>query len=343
MTLSLDPSSESFLDILFYDAPAPMWIFDRESLRFIEVNREAVRRYGYSRDEFLSMTIADIRPPEHVGNLLGALQRLDGVSRFTDMGMWEHRDKQGGSVHVKVFVRPIEWNSKDAVIILARDFSEVVESNRQLEGQLTQSKMLLQESHHRTKNNIASVEGLLQMKMTGLANKEARDVINAVLTQISSIRILYQKLLIEDDERMISGKEYVEELLVSIRRAMSPGAIRLTSAIMEFSMHSDRLLLLGMAINEMVSNSIKYGFPEADQGEVHVAICYARLDGPEDDSEDELALIVRDNGIGFQNVDPDSSEHFGFQILRIIARQLDGDFSVDSSESGVLAGMNFRP
>lgn len=339
MTLSLEGSSEGILDILFYDAPAPMWVFDRQSLRFIEVNREAVRRYGYSRKEFLAMTIADIRAPEHVGNLLHTLQGLDEVSCFTDMGMWEHRDKRGEPVHVKVYVRPVRWDSRDAVIILARDFSEVVEANRGLQSQLMQSKMLLQESHHRTKNNIASVEGLLQMKMAALTNKEARHVIHSVLTQISSIRILYQKLLIEDNERMLSGRDYAEELLESVRRAMHSDGIHISFSSVEFSMHSNRLLLLGIAINEMVSNSIKYAFPDSGEGEVHVTIDRSQQEG----AADELNLMVRDNGVGFQDTRRHSNEHFGFQILGIVAHQLDGVFSVQSSEYGVSAVMSFKP
>ena len=65
-------------DALFFNNPLPMWIYDLETLAFLEVNNAAIAKYGYSRDEFLSMTIKDIRPPEDVPRLLENISRVDG-------------------------------------------------------------------------------------------------------------------------------------------------------------------------------------------------------------------------------------------------------------------------
>src|SRR5205807_7888042 len=93
------PSSEGAYQLLFDAHPQPMWVFDLETLRFLAVNDAAVRRYGYSREEFLSMTVKDIRPPEDVPRLLRELARMSpGEYR----GTWRHRTQDGSDLDIEV-------------------------------------------------------------------------------------------------------------------------------------------------------------------------------------------------------------------------------------------------
>ena len=85
--------------LLFEDNPLPMWVFDRETLRFLEANHAAVAHYGYTREEFLSMTLADIRPPEDVSRLKDAVSRASGLALS---GHWRHRLKDGRLIDVEV-------------------------------------------------------------------------------------------------------------------------------------------------------------------------------------------------------------------------------------------------
>ena len=80
--------------LLFERSPQPTWVIDRETLRFLAVNHEAVRQYGYSRDEFLRMTARDIRPPEEVARLEATLPlRVDDAP--DDGSRWVHRRRDG--------------------------------------------------------------------------------------------------------------------------------------------------------------------------------------------------------------------------------------------------------
>src|SRR5688572_18742844 len=84
-----DDDREASFRLLFAHNPHPMWVYDRETLTFLEVNTAAVLRYGYSREEFLRMRIADIRPPEEVSRLLkNVAQRRP---EFESSGRWRHR------------------------------------------------------------------------------------------------------------------------------------------------------------------------------------------------------------------------------------------------------------
>jgi PAS domain S-box-containing protein len=111
---------------LFQFCPLPMWIYDPGSLRFLAVNSAAVRRYGYSEAEFLSMSIRDIRPPEDVEAVTAAARRAEpgGV----DLGLWRHVRKDGGLMHVRVFTNQVVFGDGPAHLALVEDVTEQVEA-----------------------------------------------------------------------------------------------------------------------------------------------------------------------------------------------------------------------
>jgi PAS domain S-box-containing protein len=113
--------SEEQYRLLFERNPQPMFVFDRETLRFLAVNSAMVRNYGYSREEFLAMTAADIRPPEDVPTLLS-----DVTSRgdLLSVGVRRHRRKDGTLIDVEVTVHTIEFAGRAAILVLANDVTE---------------------------------------------------------------------------------------------------------------------------------------------------------------------------------------------------------------------------
>lgn len=102
----------------------PMWIYDLKTLYFIAVNNAAIVKYGYSREDFLSMTIADIRPVEDRAAM------LKNVALITDgrneSGVWQHRLKSGGLINVDIVGHTVQQKGRDAVLIVARDVSRLV-------------------------------------------------------------------------------------------------------------------------------------------------------------------------------------------------------------------------
>src|SRR5271156_4604287 len=91
--------SRGRFEVLFENNPHPTWVYDVESLFFLEVNRAAVRNYGYSRDEFLAMRITDIRPPEDISALMVELKRDRPIVRSSER---RYRCKDGRVIPVQV-------------------------------------------------------------------------------------------------------------------------------------------------------------------------------------------------------------------------------------------------
>jgi len=95
----------------------PMWVFDRETLEFLDVNDAAVTKYGYSRDEFLKMRITDIRPPEDVPELIRSASHFAGP---TTGAQWRHRARDGRVFAVAITSWELIFNGRPAELILAR-------------------------------------------------------------------------------------------------------------------------------------------------------------------------------------------------------------------------------
>lgn len=126
----LRKSEESYRR-LFASNPQPMWVFDLETLRFLDVNDAATAHYGYSRDEFLAMTIKDIRPDTEVPALL---ENLAQVGPAVDMsGIWKHRKKDGAIIDVEVSSHEVNLEGHPARLVLAHDVTERLRTQRALQ------------------------------------------------------------------------------------------------------------------------------------------------------------------------------------------------------------------
>lgn len=124
--------------------PTPTWIIDRETLAFLEVNQAAVETYGYSRAEFLAMTIKDIRPPEDIPRLL-ELMELD-QSEWHQAEQWRHRRKDGTLINVKITAHLITYNRQPANLVTAQDITAQIQAEKRLWESETRYRQLIEMS-----------------------------------------------------------------------------------------------------------------------------------------------------------------------------------------------------
>lgn len=138
--LRLQTSEEQYR-LLFESNPQPMWVFDEESLAFLAVNDAAVRHYGWSREEFLGMTIEDVRPPGEVPGRLEFVarsRREDHALDLETLGVWKHRKKDGTLIDVEGGTSPIVFLGRRAWLTLATD----VTRRKRLKAELVQSQKM---------------------------------------------------------------------------------------------------------------------------------------------------------------------------------------------------------
>lgn len=122
--------SEENYRLLFAGNPHPMWVFDLKTFAFLEVNAAAEQHYGWSRDEFLAMTVKDIRPAEDVQSMVDAVAGA-GAGHYK-AGVWRHRKKDGTIISVEISTHSLEFAGRQARVVLCNDVTEQVRAREQI-------------------------------------------------------------------------------------------------------------------------------------------------------------------------------------------------------------------
>lgn len=148
---------------LFNFTPQPMWIYDNITLKFLNVNNAAILKYGYSKDEFLSMTIKDIRPKEELDLLYEGLTKINNNKSEPYSSTYTHLLKSGEPIFVEVYSSDIEYNSHDARIVLSNDITEQLEYIKTIEQQNEKLKDIAWMQSHVVRAPLSRILGIISI------------------------------------------------------------------------------------------------------------------------------------------------------------------------------------
>ncbi len=164
-------ASEELYRLLFFANPHPSWVYDVETLCFLLVNDAAVARYGYSQDEFLQMTIEQIRPPDELAALHENLSTEHGVLQWS--GPWRHRKKDGTIISVEVLSHALLFNGRPARLVMANDITDRILAEAALQESEEKYRTLVESS----KDGIAIIQdGLVKYVNSRLAEMRGEEV-----------------------------------------------------------------------------------------------------------------------------------------------------------------------
>ena len=222
----------------------------------------------------------------------------------------------------------------DEIVAIYNDISERKQAEEEIKRQLAEKMILLKEVHHRIKNNIASIGGLLSLQAQAVTNPEAIAVLQDAIGRVNSMRILYDKMLLTEGYKDISVKNYVESLAASVV-ALFPDSAKVTieQRISDFQLDPKQLSPLGIIINELLTNIMKHAFTNRDAGLIKISL--AKIDK-------HVTLTIQDDGNGLPaGFDINGSEGFGLILVKMLSQQLGGSFSIKMHE-GTICTVEFN-
>lgn len=207
-------------------------------------------------------------------------------------------------------------------------------SNAQLDKRNAENELLLKEIHHRVKNNLEVVSSLLALQSAKIDDPEVQDAMLASQNRVQSMGILHQKLYQSEHLAFIEMKTYFKNLCENILDSYNEtDRIKVDIDMKEIEMDVDTAMPVGLIVNELLTNSLKYAFPDGKKGEIKLAL--------ENTQEDMYQLTVKDNGIGKQASESGKGTGFGTQLVDLLTRQIDGVFK-ESNESGTVISIAFK-
>jgi hypothetical protein len=309
--LRLEESEERYR-MLFEQNPLPMWVFDLGTLKFLDVNPAAVAHYGYSREEFLSMTLKEVRPADDISALL---QDIDAIPEKGDeTGIWRHKKKDGSFILVEVSARDIVLEGRRVRMVLANDVTakraaedEVRKLNDELEKRVEERTAELASANreleaftysvsHDLRAPLRHIDAFSQMLLG--AGKELPDQLRQYLGRIGdSVRRMND--LIEDllalahvtrqelTLRVTGLNSVINPVIEELKRDTVERRIEWRIAQLPF-VECDPLLMRQVFRN-LLDNAVKFTRPrEAATIEIGTM-----------DDQGEAAIFIRDNGVGF--------------------------------------------
>lgn len=203
--------------------------------------------------------------------------------------------------------------------------TEVTAKNEFLKKSLREQETLLREIHHRVNNNMQIISSLLSLQSTQVKDERDLDLFIDSQNRVKSMAKVHERLYQSNDLSSIKFAEYGMSLLndlFSSHRA-SPG-IRLRVDIEDVSFNMETAIPCGLIINELVSNSLKYAFPNG-AGEIYVSLMHYE--------ENKFLLTISDNGIGLpEDIDFKNTESLGFRLTNNLTQQLEGEIELDRSK-----------
>ena len=212
-----------------------------------------------------------------------------------------------------------------SIVSVTENITERIESQKMIEENLNEKNVLLQEIHHRVKNNLAVVSGLLQLQSFKISDSRTKFILGKSTNRILSIAKVHEMLYEAKNFNKIPFKKYIEELAQMILSSMNDEGknINIQININVNYLNINHGVPLGIIFNELITNSVKYGFTEQEGNSIFISV--------EPDQKD-IRVIYMDNGIGIDDFESATSKSLGFTLIESLMHQIEAEFIYDTKD-----------
>lgn len=206
-----------------------------------------------------------------------------------------------------------------------RDITEAKSMSEKISNSLKEKEMMLREIHHRVKNNLQIISSLLKLQSLHAKDPESAEHFRNSQNRVKTMAMIHEKLYRSIELSKIEFGTYINELAkhILISYSINPDNIKLIVNVKDIYLDIDTAIPCGLLINEVVSNSLKYAFPNSDSGTIEIELYL--------DEDNIYNLFISDNGIGLpKGINPQTSDSLGLKLINTLARQLGSKMEVNT-------------
>ena len=295
-------------------------------MRISEFSAGAERMLGYSSDEAVGLPLLSLHAESEHEGLGTRLRRVseNGEEINEELNLLR---RDGSEVPVLFTAHPVldRGGGVTGIVEMAVDISERKSAERAIERSLREKEVLLQEIHHRVKNNMQIISSILSLEVGHLSDPTVRQALGVSQNRIRSMALIHEKLYRSKDLARVDLSDYVSDLCADLK-TMSPHGAALSLELETENVHAgvDFAIPFGLVVNELVTNAFKHARPE--DGATHVSVKLGVEPGG-------TVLVVSDNGPGLpENFDASQSSSLGMDLVHSLVEQLHGTIDYDFDE-----------
>ncbi|MEH1913638.1 PAS domain S-box protein [Nostoc sp.] len=311
-------------EAIFNESADALFLVDSDTQLIFDCNRRAVELFEVSEKEEL-MNIQ--------GNTLQRYeftpQELDEIVQEVNHKSWwsreiEYATRKGNFFWGNLAAQQITVAGKAVNLVRLSDISERKKAVEQIQRSLEEKETLLKEIHHRVKNNLQIISSLLRMQSRRSGDETTLMLFKESQDRVQSMALIHEQLYQSADIYEINFDNYIKSLTDSLFRSygISQKDIVPNIEMNGIKLPLDTAIPCGLIINELVSNCLKYAFPEQKKGNITISL--------EQSSENQLILAVKDTGVGIlETLDWENNDSLGLRIVKNLVKQLKGNIFLE--------------
>jgi PAS domain S-box-containing protein len=310
-----------------------IYILDRSN-KFLLVNRQFEFEFGKTPQEFAGKSMTEIFPPDIAGALIENNQKV--FKHLTAMEFEESVPMQDG-MHTFISIK-VPLFDKDgyayAICGISTDITERKQAEEVVKASLLEKEMLLQEIHHRVKNNLQVVISLLGLQSQHITDTQALKILDESRNRIQAMALIHENLYTEHGAEGVNLNAYLRLLSTQIFSGYSLNRnIDLVFHGEHVTVDVNRAIPIGLILNELLTNSLKYAYDDVSRCELEVSV---------KEADGQIVLITRDNGRGLPPIEEmNQSKTLGWSLITLLVRQINGRLEVLQDRPGTNIRISF--
>lgn len=318
--------SEERYRTLVENAPESIFSLSYKDGVISSLNPAFKRITGWDIEEWTGKSFIPLIHPE---DLHIAYEKLQMIKTGITPPPFELRmiNREGRSFNTEITATPKRENGEvTGVLGIARDITEKKEAEEKLKQSLKEKEILLKEIHHRVKNNLQIISSLLNLQSGHIKDRHALEMFKNSQNRVKSMALIHERLYKSDNLAQINFSEYIKNLTSGLFRSYQTNSSNISLRLEideELYLGVDMAIPCGLIVNELVTNALKYAFPDFTSGEIYIN--FKLLES------ENYKLIVGNDGIDFpKDVEIRNSQTLGLQLVNILSNQLKGTLELNT-------------
>lgn len=320
---------DEYLGQAFDRIPVAMIVVNQRG-EITRLNQLAETTFGYSSDELIGHTVEKLIPARYHGR--HPAYRSGFLAETNARPMGAGRDlsglrKDGSEFPVEIGINPVQTGEGPMVLSVILDLSERKQSEKRIQDALQQKDLLLREVHHRVKNNLQVIHSLLDLQALRSEDKAVAGMLRDSQNRIRSMALIHQTLYQSQNFARVNFQRFLDELLPRLTEAYGhlSSQVKIRVQAHDVSLPINEAIPCGLIVNELVSNALKHGFPDQQNGAIDVAITQ--------DGSSRVELSISNDGAPIpDDLDLLKTGSLGLQLVHLLTRQLHGALEIQRGQ-----------